>query len=196
MVVATREMPFPMTAEEIARFMSRVGKTDDASCWPWTGSKPGKLGCFHLRGRGYKAPRIALMLDTGRPVKNGLVVRQTCGDPNCVNPRHLYAWTKETIMEDRFWEKVDKTPGHGPDGDCWLWTGPIRRRYGSFGIRGRQVGAHRLSLKMAIGDPPNGELFCLHSCDVSTCVNPAHLRWGTHQENMDDMWARGRKKCK
>jgi DNA invertase Pin-like site-specific DNA recombinase len=32
----------------------------------------------------------------------------------------------------------------------------------------------------------------LHSCDVTNCVNPAHLRLGTAKENTKDMVDRGR----
>jgi hypothetical protein len=28
-----------------------------------------------------------------------------------------------------------------------------------------------------------------HSCDVKACVNPRHLRWTDHQENMGDIIA-------
>lgn len=192
MVAPTREIPFPLTDGEVARFMTRVGKRRDEECWPWTGSRPGSLGCFHLRGWKYKAPRIALTLATGEPIKNGMVVRQYCGDPNCVNPRHLYAWTKTARLDFRFWNKVDKSPGHGPNGDCWIWTSTIRGGYPSIGIEGSEIGAHRLSLAMHNGEPEISNLQCLHSCDNKRCVNPEHLRWGTQKENIQDMLSRGR----
>lgn len=35
-------------------------------------------------------------------------------------------------------------------------------------------------------------MLVLHSCDTPLCVNPDHLRVGTHVDNMADMKARGR----
>lgn len=49
----------------------------------------------------------------------------------------------------------------------------------------------RILLEMFVG-PGFPGAFALHSCDNPKCVNPAHLRWGTRQENIDDMVSRGR----
>lgn len=92
-------------------------------------------------------------------------------------------------LEERFWRKVDKGE------ECWLWTGNKRPNgYGAIqeGGKGtRTLSAHRLSFEMHSGPIPDG-MVVMHTCDNPTCVNPAHLELGTYQDNMDDMWAKGR----
>lgn len=71
---------------------------------------------------------------------------------------------------------------------CWLWLGTFysqasRPTYGQFWLDGRRVGAHRASYEIHVGPVPTG-LDILHSCDTKACVNPAHLRPGTHAQNI------------
>jgi hypothetical protein len=95
-------------------------------------------------------------------------------------------------IEDRFWSKVDKTPGHGPNGDCWAWKGTMMGLYGAFAVSGKNTGAHRFSYALANGPIASSKLFVCHRCDNPTCVNPAHLFLGEHQDNVADKVAKGR----
>jgi hypothetical protein len=85
-------------------------------------------------------------------------------------------------LMDRFWTKVDKT------GDCWMWTA-CRDRQGYGQIDAQR--AHRVAYADRHGPIPAG-MYVLHSCDNPPCVNPAHLRLGTHEENMREMVERAR----
>jgi|GEM_PF-3449734 len=91
----------------------------------------------------------------------------------------------------RFLNKIDTSPGHGPHGDCWIWRNIKENSYGSFWLNGRMLRAMHLVLDME-GQPRPEGLICLHSCDNRRCVNPAHLRWGTYQDNSDDAVSRSR----
>lgn len=89
---------------------------------------------------------------------------------------------------DRFWSKVDKS------GDCWEWTAcRTRAGYGQFKSDGRLHRAHRLAWALTNGPIPEGK-HVLHRCDNPGCVNPDHLFLGSHQDNMDDMSNKGRRK--
>jgi hypothetical protein len=79
-----------------------------------------------------------------------------------------------------------------PNSGCWLWDGcPDEYGYGRVRERGKLYRAHRKSWEVNVGLIPDGKCV-LHRCDVTLCVNPAHLFLGSHIENMADMSAKKR----
>jgi len=100
------------------------------------------------------------------------------------------------MTSEEFFKNVNKTE------TCWLWTGWINRS--GYGQRSKRLdgkvmaqGMHRYSYELHKGPIPKG-LHVLHSCNVKSCVNPDHLRIGTHTDNMRDVgaekWSKIRKR--
>ena len=87
----------------------------------------------------------------------------------------------------RFWDKVQLSEG------CWLWTGATNPHgYGLISYkRSRCKLAHRLAWELLRGPIPEG-VDVLHDCDNPPCVNPAHLFLGNEQDNVNDMYSKGR----
>jgi HNH endonuclease len=115
-----------------------------------------------------------------------------------------------TALADRMLAHVDRLygdpPEHAPElGPCWPWMGALNADgYGV--IRGEDppvkehdgkrraplVLAHRVALSLALGRPLRPGMLALHRCDTPRCCRPRHLREGDHQDNVDDMIAKGR----
>jgi len=73
--------------------------------------------------------------------------------------------------------------------ECLIW--PFGRGvygYGRVNINGRDIGAHRVMCEKVNGAPPTPKHEAAHNCGKGHlgCVTPSHLRWATHQENMED----------
>ena len=95
-------------------------------------------------------------------------------------------------FEERFWSRVDKTPGLGPNGQCWLWQGrPNKGGYGRVTFNGRLEYTHRVAWCLVYGEMPKSEML-RHSCDIPLCCNPACLAEGTNQDNSNDKVLRNR----
>lgn len=79
-----------------------------------------------------------------------------------------------------------------PNSGCLLWLGHVNGKgYGQLRHKGRQYLAHRLAWELVNGPIPEGACL-LHSCDVPSCVNTAHLRIGTRGDNAKYKVARQR----
>lgn len=84
-------------------------------------------------------------------------------------------------LEERFWEKVNKTSS------CWEWTAHRDKKgYGRFQLSKRVSDrAHRVAYRIAKGDIPAG-MQVDHQCRNKGCVNPSHLRLATNKENAEN----------
>lgn len=82
----------------------------------------------------------------------------------------------------RFWSKVAIPDQNG----CMLWMAAKASGYGAIWFAGVQQGAHRVSLILAEGEPPDPSMEAAHSCRNTHCVAPLHLRWATRIDNDRD----------
>lgn len=87
---------------------------------------------------------------------------------------------------ETFFEKSD---------GCWNWLGSKKSKhpYGCFVFRGKYFIAHRASYEIYRGLIPEKKIV-MHTCDNPPCVNPDHLKIGTHLDNQIDKVDKGRGK--
>ena len=83
---------------------------------------------------------------------------------------------------------------HGGDTNvCWEWRRKLKPSDGRpyFVVEGRERPAYAIVLELASGEA-QGARVARHSCDNRVCCNPHHLKWGTKQDNSNDMVERER----
>ena len=95
-----------MDAIQVAHFWSRVEVGLAYQCWPWKGAKnPKGYGHLIVDGKKVMAHRVAYQLVNGE-IPEGDVVRHSCDNPACCNPRHLATGshkdnTRDMVMRRR-----------------------------------------------------------------------------------------------
>ena len=95
-------------------------------------------------------------------------------------------------IEDEFWDRVDTSPGQGPNGECHHWTGSLDvYGYGRLKRDGKATKATHLALQFAGRPLEDGQMAC-HTCDNPPCVRENHLIAETHAWNMADKAEKGR----
>lgn len=100
----------------------------------------------------------------------------------------------DTRLPKRFWNKCVPEPNSG----CWLWIGALNRsREGYAHLRVNKVDTygHRHAYETLVG-PIDPALEIDHKCDVSCCVNPAHLEPKSHLANVRRSRATYRTRCR
>lgn len=89
-------------------FWSKVDRRGSDDCWVWLGSR-NRQGYGHfwdvdrrVMGLAHRWSHNRFVRDVGPGLigGRGTVIRHTCDNPPCVNPRHLVAGTQQDNMRD------------------------------------------------------------------------------------------------
>jgi hypothetical protein len=103
---------------------------------------------------------------------------------------------KRMLFLDRFWSNVLIADDPW---DCFEWQGDIKKngygdmRCSSSNGKKKHLLAHRVSFELWHKREITPGLVIAHLCDNRRCVNPCHLIEWTHEQNLADMTAKGRR---
>jgi hypothetical protein len=105
-------------------------------------------------------------------------------------PIHVIGDSLEALKArfDQSWMPIAET-------GCWLWLGSYYREdgYGRCTVgKGKSQRATHVAWRLYRGESISKGSILLHRCDHRWCVNPDHLKLGTHKENMADMTTKKR----
>lgn len=100
------------------------------------------------------------------------------GKPHCYNHKRFFELSR----------LVAEYTENGPPKECVRFS--QRETYPTIRVFGPHIRICRMMCFLFHGPCPRKHE-CCHSCGNRWCINPAHLRWGTRQENMHDRYENG-----
>lgn len=134
---------------------AHVDRRDDDECWPWTGRTDREgYGVMHAEGRFFFAHRASFAIHKGDPIG---VVRHTCDNPPCQNPRHLLDGTQADNVRDR------ENRGRG--------VRPVGCRHGMAKLDERRVREARRMAAEGLSYAAIGRHFGVSYQAIMSCVN-------------------------
>lgn len=154
------------------------------------------IGIFYLQKMQFTTRRIVLHLSGRNPEKRTFL--SCIGCASCCNPSHHFLNIDIDFLENKFKRNTTVIAS-----GCWRWDGCMHLNgYGQAWDGDRRVLAHRFSYELFVGKIPDGlELdHTCHdpdlceggdNCPHRRCVNPEHLKPGTHKDNMNPKRSRG-----
>mgnify|MGYP001118302010 CR=1 FL=1 len=158
----------------------------ETGCWSCTSHARTKDGYIRYMedGKEYYLHRYLFTIVNG-PIPSGMYLHHTCGDKSCLNPRHLELVPAGAKRKEITYEVDDR--------GCHVCTSHSHKSngYPRCTRSGKKVRLNRAIYSELVGEIPEGMLV-LHECDNPQCINPQHLKLGTHADNSRDMVERGR----